>query len=216
MRVKTEEFLKHLAEGNAVAAENAAKDAGFEVKSARADVGSGNYNVVLEVADPSKAAEIKEAVQKKVEFGDTSVWSYTTSGNQLIWSISGAGQRTLADNATTQALNIIESRINALGITEPTLQTHGSQSSHQILLQMPGVQDPERVKNLLKGESRLELVHVVSPPSPAPSQTYATEEEAKASLNSGGTVPGNRRVLKYVERMDQRRLPRKIRAREAN
>ena len=202
MRVKTEEFLKHLAEGNAVAAENAAKDAGFEVKSARADVGSGNYNVVLEVADPSKAAEIKEAVQKKVEFGDTSVWSYTTSGNQLIWSISGAGQRTLADNATTQALNIIESRINALGITEPTLQTHGSQSSHQILLQMPGVQDPERVKNLLKGESRLELVHVVSPPSPAPSQTYATEEEAKASLNSGGTVPGNRRVLKYVERMD--------------
>src|SRR6476661_533921 len=69
MRVKTEEFLKHLAEGNAVAAENAAKDAGFEVKSARADVGSGNYNVVLEVADPSKAAEIKEAVQKKVEFG---------------------------------------------------------------------------------------------------------------------------------------------------
>jgi len=202
MRVKTEEFLKHLAEGNAVAAENAAKDAGFEVKSARADVGSGNYNVVLEVADPSKAAEIKEAVQKKVEFGDTSVWSYTASGNQLIWSISGAGQRTLADNATTQALNIIESRINALGITEPTLQTHGSQSSHQILLQMPGVQDPERVKNLLKGESRLELVHVVSPPSPAPSQTYATEEEAKASLNSGGTVPGNRRVLKYVERMD--------------
>lgn len=202
MRVKTEEFLKHLAEGNAVAAENAAKDAGFEVKSARADVGSGNYNVVLEVADPSKAAEIKEAVQKKVEFGDTSVWSYSTSGNQLIWSISGAGQRTLADNATTQALNIIESRINALGITEPTLQTHGSQSSHQILLQMPGVQDPERVKNLLKGESRLELVHVVSPPSPAPSQTYATEEEAKASLNSGGTVPGNRRVLKYVERMD--------------
>jgi len=202
MRVKTEEFLKHLAEGNAVAAENAAKDAGFEVKSARADVGSGNYNVVLEVADPSKAAEIKEAVQKKVEFGDTSVWSYTASGNQLIWSISGAGQRTLADNATTQALNIIESRINALGITEPTLQTYGSQSSHQILLQMPGVQDPERVKNLLKGESRLELVHVVSPPSPAPSQTYATEEEAKASLNSGGTVPGNRRVLKYVERMD--------------
>ena len=202
MRVKTEEFLKHLVEGNAVAAESAARDAGFEVKSSRADVGNGKYNVVLEVADPTKAADVKDAVQKKVEFGDTTVWSYTTSGNQLIWSISGAGQRTLADNATTQALNIIESRINALGITEPTLQTHGAQSSHQILLQMPGVQDPERVKNLLKGESRLELVHVVSPPSPAPSQTYATEEEAKASLNSGGTVPGNRRVLKYVERMD--------------
>jgi preprotein translocase subunit SecD len=202
MRVKTEEFLKHLAEGNAVAAENAAKDAGFEVKSARADTSPGNYGVVLEVADASKADAVKEAVQKKVELGDTSTWSYRQSGSQLVWEITGAAQRTLADNATTQALNIIDSRINALGITEPTLQTHGAQSSHQILLQMPGVQDPERVKNLLKGESRLELVHIVSPPSPAPSQTYGTEQEAIASLNSGGTIPANRRVLPYTERME--------------
>ncbi|HKG98322.1 MAG TPA: protein translocase subunit SecD, partial [Pyrinomonadaceae bacterium] len=108
----------------------------------------------------------------------------------------------LADNATTQALNIIDSRINALGITEPTLQTHGSQSSHQILLQMPGVQDPERVKDILKGESRLELVHVVGPPSPAPSTTYPTEADAIASLNSAGTVPPNRKVFPYAERME--------------
>jgi preprotein translocase subunit SecD len=202
MRVKTEEFLKHLAEGNAVAAENAAKDAGFEVKAARAETGGSTYRVVLEIADPSKAEAVKEAVQKKVELGDTNTWVYSNSGGQLRWDITGAAQRTLADNATTQALNIIDSRINALGITEPTLQTHGAQSSHQILLQMPGVQDPERVKNLLKGESRLELVHIVSPPSPAPSQTYATEQEAIASLNSGGTIPANRRVLPYSERME--------------
>src|SRR4030095_1855146 len=202
MRVKTEEFLKHLTEGNAVAAENAAKDAGFEVKSTRAETTGGNYRVVLDVTDPSKAEDIKTAVQKKVELGDTSVWTYALSGSQLTWSMTNSAQRSLADNATTQALNIIDSRINALGITEPTLQTHGAQSSHQILLQMPGVQDPERVKNLLKGESRLELVHVVSPPSPAPSQTYATEAEAIASVTNGGPLPANRRVLKYTERMD--------------
>ena len=202
MRVKTEEFLKHLAEGNAVAAENAAKDAGFEVKAARAETGSGSYRVVLEIADPSKAEAVREAVQKKVELGDVNTWAYTNSGNQLRWDITGAAQRTLSDNATMQALNIIDSRINALGITEPTLQTHGAQSSHQILLQMPGVQDPERVKNLLKGESRLELVHIVSPPSPAPSQTYPTEQEAIASLGSNGTIPANRRVLPYSERME--------------
>jgi preprotein translocase subunit SecD len=116
--------------------------------------------------------------------------------------LTAAAQRTLADDATTQALRIIESRINALGVTEPTLQTHGSQSSHQILLQMPGVTDPERVKSLLAGESRLELVHIISPPSPSPSQTYATKEEAIASLNSGGTIPPNRRVLPYSERAE--------------
>lgn len=200
MRVKTEEFLKRLTEDNFVAAQNAAKDAGYDVKGGRADVGPGNYRVVVEPADASKIAEIKEAVEKKVELGDTSVWNYSGSGGNLTWSMTGAAERTLADNATQQALNIIESRINALGIAEPTLQTHGAQTSHQILLQMPGVQDPERVKEVLRGESRLELVHVVGPPSPQPATTYATEAEAIASLNSAGTVPPNRKVMPYQER----------------
>src|SRR5829696_9944318 len=202
MRVKTEEFLRRLTEEDSIAAQNAAKDAGFDIKGGRAEIGGGNYRVVLEVTDPSKATEIKEAVEKKVELGDTSVWSYSASGEQLSWTITPAAQRTLADNATTQALNIIDSRINALGITEPTLQTHGAQSSHQILLQMPGVQDPERVKEILKGESRLELVHVVGPPSPAPAATYPTEQAAIESL--GGSVPPNRKVLPYSERIESK------------
>src|SRR5918911_1304688 len=174
MRVKTEEFLRRLTEEDNVAAQNAAKDAGYDIKGGRAETGGGNYRVVVELADPSKAKDVKEAIQKKVELGDTSVWSYSESGGQLVWSMTPSAQRTLADNATTQALNIIESRINALGIAEPTLQTHGAQSSHQILLQMPGVQDPERVKKILMAESKLELVHVISPPSPAPAATYAS------------------------------------------
>jgi len=203
MRVKTEEFLKRLTEENAVAAQNAAKDAGFDIKEARGETSGGNYRVVLVPADPSKANDIRQAIEKKVELGERLGWSFSSSGNTLAWSLTGAAQRTLADDATTQALRIVESRINALGVTEPTLQTHGSQSSHQILLQMPGVTDPERVKQLLKGESRLELVHIVSPPSPAPSQTYVTKEEAIASLNSGGgTIPANRRVLPYSERAE--------------
>jgi preprotein translocase subunit SecD len=201
MRVKTEEFLRRLTEDNYVAAQNAAKDAGFEPKGGRADAGSGNYRVVLQIPDASKAAEVKDAVQKKTDLADTSVWSYSQSGDQLTWSMIPAAERVLADNATQQALNIIESRINALGIAEPTLQTHGAQSSHQILLQMPGVQDPERVKDILKGESRLELVHIVSPPNPSPAQTYPTEAEALASL--GGVVPPNRKILPYSERIER-------------
>jgi len=202
MRVKTEEYLRRLTEENYVAAQNAAKDAGFEIKGGQAETSGGNYRVVLEPTDASKAEEIKEAVQKKVELGDTSIWGYSASGGRLTWSMTQAAQRVLADNATQQALNIIESRINALGITEPTLQTHGAQSSHQILLQMPGVQDPERVKNILQGESRLELVHVIGPPSPSPATTYTSEAEAIASLGSGGVVPPNRKVLPYQERIE--------------
>ena len=203
MRVKTEEYLRRLTEENYTAAQNAAKDAGFQVKGGQADIGGGNHRVVLQLADPSKAAEVKEAVEKKVELGDTNIWSYSPSGDTISWTMTQAAQRTLSDNATTQALNIIDSRINALGITEPTLQTHGAQSSHQILLQMPGVQDPERVKRILQGESRLELVHVIGPPSPAPATTYSTEAEAVASLNSGGIIPPNRKVFPYQERIEK-------------
>ena len=67
---------------------------------------------------------------------------------------------------------------------------------------MPGVQDPERVKEILKGESRLELVHVISPPSPAPATTYQTEAEAIA-FAEGRHLPPNRKVLPYSERIEQ-------------
>lgn len=203
MRVKVEDYLKWITENNATSAATSAKEAGFEIKQARSDIGSGNYRIVLEPADMSKAPQIKAAVEQKVELADSSMWSYTTTGNEISWSLTSAAQRLLAQNATQQALNIIDGRINSLGVTEPTLQTHGAENSHQILLQMPGVQDPERVKRLLTLESRLELVHVISPPSPAPSQTYTSEEEAKMSLNTGGVVPANRRVLPYKERMER-------------
>jgi preprotein translocase subunit SecD len=212
MRVKTEEFLRRLTEENYVAAQNAAKDAGYDIKGGRADTGSGNYRVVLEPADPSKATEIKQAVEKKVELGNTSDWNYSASGGNLTWAMTPSAERVLAENATTQALNIIDSRINALGIAEPTLQTHGAQNSHQLLLQMPGVQDPERVKDILKGESRLELVHVVSPPNPSPAATYPTEQAAVESL--GGSVPANRKVLPYSERIEKSADPNQQRPKQ--
>jgi len=202
MRVKVEEYLKRLAEDSATAAQNAAKDAGFEIKEAHAETTGGNYRVVLTPADPAKAKDIEAAVEKKVDLGSNAGWSFSQSGANLVWTLTGSAQRTLADSATEQALKIIDSRINSIGVAEPTLQRHGGSSSYEILLQMPGIQDPEHVKQMLGNPSRLELVHVVSPPSPSSAQTYATKEEAVASLNSGGNIPANRRVLPYTERAE--------------
>src|SRR5215212_764819 len=66
MRVKAEEYLKRLTENDNVAAQNAAKDAGFEIKSGRSEAAPGDYRVILELADPSKANEVRDAVEKKV------------------------------------------------------------------------------------------------------------------------------------------------------
>ncbi|HUS09368.1 MAG TPA: protein translocase subunit SecD [Pyrinomonadaceae bacterium] len=195
MRVKTDEVLKNLTVADAVAIEKAAKDAGLPVTHVTPEVSSGTYRIRLEATDPAKLSEIEEAVKKKIDLSD---WSSSISGNTVAWTLPAAAQSAIAEQATEQAQKIIESRLDAVGVAEPLVQRHGSQASHQILVQMPGIQDPERVKQLLKAESKLELVHVISPANPAPFQTYNTEEEAKASL--GGTVPTNRRVLPYSER----------------
>lgn len=197
MRVKTDEFLKKLTEGNALAVQTAARDAGYPPNDVKVEAASGTYRIILEAADPSKLGDIEEAVKKKV---DLTEWTSAPSGNTITWTLTPTAQRALAEQATEQAQRIIESRLDAVGVAEPLVQRHGALTSHQILVQMPGIQDPERVKELLKGESRLELVHVVSPPSPAPVQTYATKQEAEASL--GATVPSNRKVLEYSERTE--------------
>jgi preprotein translocase subunit SecD len=198
MRVKTEEYLKKLTGDNAIAAENAVKSQSLPVKEVRADVSSGNYRVVIEATDPAQLSKIKEEAQKKTDLADTNTWSSSTSGNTVTWSIPVTAQRRLSQQAVDQAKSIIDSRINAFGVAEYTLQTHGSTGSNQILLQMPGIQDPERVKQLMVLESKLELVHVISPPSPSPVQKYTTKEEAIQSL--GGTLPANRQVMEYIER----------------
>src|SRR5215211_4280249 len=79
MRVKTEDYLKRLTEESYTAAQQTAKDGGFEIKDGRADTGSGNYRVVLEAADAAKVNEIKEAVEKKIELADKSIWSYSAN-----------------------------------------------------------------------------------------------------------------------------------------
>jgi preprotein translocase subunit SecD len=197
MRVKTDEVLKNLTLADAIAIEKAAKDAGLPVKEVKSETTGGNYRIILEATDPSKLTEIEEAAKQKLG-SDLSNWNSSISGNTIVWTLPPAAQAALAEQATEQAKRIIESRLDAVGVAEPLVQRHGSQASHQILVQMPGIHDPERVKQLLKAESKLELVHVISPPSPQSVQTYNTEEEAKASL--GGTVPPNRRVLPYAER----------------
>lgn len=196
MRAKVEDFLKKLAETNANAIRKAAEDAGQQVKDVRPEIASGSYRIVLEANDASQLSAIQDTVNQKVGLDE---WSASTSGNSIVWTLSTTNQRALADQATEQAKRIIESRLDAVGVAEPLVQRHGSQTAYQILVQMPGIQDPERVKQLLKAESRLELVKVISPPNPNLA-TYTTEEEAKATL--GGNVPANRRVLPYAERAE--------------
>ncbi len=99
--------------------------------------------------------------------------------------------------ALDQTMRVITTRLDLMGVSNCEVR---SQSNSRILVSLPDVPDPERLKHYLTAGGRLELAHVVSPPSPAPVQTFNTEEEAVGSL--GGAVPPNRKLLPYSERDD--------------
>jgi len=175
MHVKTDEYLKELTKNNKEAALLAAKEAQLPVGEASYVTEKNNYQVALQVADASKRQEIIDAVKQKVDFAN---WTQNETDNSITWSLPVQVQNLLSQQAVDQALKIIEGRINTFGVKEPTLQRVGSNESSQILLQMPGVADPERVKNLIGSQSRLEMVNVISPPSPSAMQTFPSREAA--------------------------------------
>jgi len=194
MRVKTDEYLKTLAENNSQAALTALQDANIKAASNNLVAENGNYSVSI-TAEPGQTQAVVDEVKKKVDFVN---WTESINGDTVTWTLPSNIQTVLKNQAVEQALKIIESRINAFGVKEPTLQRHGAESSGQILLQMPGVDDPERVKKLLNADSNLQLMKVVSPPSPASVQTFPTEQAALQSV--GGALPPNRKVFEYVDR----------------
>ncbi len=195
MRVKTDDYLTKLTENNAQAALSAAQDAKLPATENTITAQGNDYSVGLKLSDASQAQAVVDEVKKKVDFTN---WTEDISGDTITWSLPVQAQELLKRQAVDQAIQIIDSRINAFGVKEPTLQRHGAESSGQILLQMPGLDDPERVKSLIRSQSKLELMKVVSPPNPQPVATYPTEEAARQSL--GGTVPPNRKILPYNDR----------------
>jgi len=198
MRVKLDDYLKTMTENNAQAALSAINDhtdPKLPVTNNATVAENGNYLFNVTFADGTDLDVVAEAVKKKV---DLQTWNETRSGSTITWTLGAAAQNTLKVDAVNQAKKIIESRINTYGVKEPTIQNQGSPTSGQILLQMPGVDDPERVKALIGAESNLALMKIVSASNPAPVTTYPTVDAAKASL--GGTVPANRKILPYAER----------------
>ncbi len=196
MRVKTDEYLKTLTENNGNAALTALQEANIATAGSNVVADNGTYSVSITAADASQTQALVDEVKKKVDFvnwGDPSI-----SGATVTWSLPSQMQTVLKTQAVEQALKIIESRINAFGVKEPTLQRHGSDASGEILLQMPGVDDPERVKKLLNADSNLQLMKVVGAANPAPIEKYPSQQAALSSL--GGSVPPNRKILEYVER----------------
>ena len=195
MRVKTDDYLKTLTDSSGQAAMLAAQDAKLPVTEHTVTAADGTYSFTINLSDANQAQAVIDAVRAKVDLVD---WNESNDGTSVTWSLPSTMQTVMKNQAVDQAMKIIESRVDQFGVSEPTLQKHGSEASAQILLQMPGLDDPERVKRILNTESRLSLMKVQGGPNPAPFDRFPTKEAAVQSL--GGTIPPNRLVLPYTER----------------
>jgi preprotein translocase subunit SecD len=88
----------------------------------------------------------------------------------------------LKTDTLTMSMNTIDKKINGYGVTEATVQQRGGANSEaEIMVQLPGIDDPARVRALISTQAVLELREVKSP------KTFASREEAMSSLN--GILP---------------------------
>jgi preprotein translocase subunit SecD len=117
------------------------------------------------------------------------------SGPDNTWVLTMKAQNLtdLKNKAVSQAIETIRARIDALGVSEPTIQEHGL-GQYQILVQLPGVDDPERVKTIMQSTAMLEIKQVLG--GPYPSEQAALQDKggilpADAILLPGHTAPGS-------------------------
>jgi preprotein translocase subunit SecD len=131
--------------------------------------------IVVTGISPDQTGDFKSIVTDRLPEYDT------TSGAEKSWTVSMKPQnlKDLKDRAVTQAIETIRNRIDALGVSEPVIQEHGL-GQYQILVQLPGVDDPERVKGIIKSTAMLEIRQSLGGP-------YSSEQAALQ--DKGGVLP---------------------------
>jgi len=111
-------------------------------------------------------------------------WDYGFSGDRANLTLKPLVVQFLRDQSVSQAKETIDNRINTFGVAEPLIQRQGSD---KIVVELPGVDDPERVKELIKVTAVLEWKLVKAGPAP---------DEATLLQATNGQVPDDAEVLK--------------------
>jgi len=138
--------------------------------------------IVLKGVSGDATSVLRTGVQDKLPDYDAN------SGVDNTWTLTmkPTALTDLKNHAVTQAIETITNRINSLGVSEPVIQPHGL-GQYQILVQLPGVDDVARVKDIIKSTAMLELKQVLSGP-------YPSEQAALAATN--GILPPDGMLMK--------------------
>ncbi len=111
-------------------------------------------------------------------------WDYTFTGDRVNFKLKPAAEQFLREQAVLQTLETIRNRVDQFGVAEPVIQQQGSD---RIVVELPGIDDPERVKNLIKVTAVLEFKLVKAGPAP---------DEETLIQQIGGKVPEDGEIVK--------------------
>jgi len=100
-------------------------------------------------------ADLKAQIQKLLDDYPTFMEkdAIGTAGS-LVWELRDTEIARIKDSTISQALETIRNRIDQFGVAEPVVQRQGLK---QIVVQLPGVKDPKRAKDLIKETALLEF-----------------------------------------------------------
>jgi preprotein translocase subunit SecD len=137
--------------------------------------------IALKGVQPSARGDLLDIVHERLPDYDI------TGGAQNTWTLAmkPASLNELKDKAVTQAIDTIRNRIDALGVSEPTIEPHGM-GQYQILVQLPGIDDSGRVKDIMQSTAMLEIKQMTDGPYPS---------EQAALQAKGGVVPADSILL---------------------
>ncbi len=167
-------------------------DAGVTAGTATRDQTNPNRFVLAGVAADRDRA-VRDVVGKFLVG-----WSFDRSGEQLVFTRSEGEVNRLRQQAVTQAETTIRNRVDAFGVAEPVIQRSGL-NGERIVVQLPGVDDPERVKRLIKNTAFLEFRLVAEP-----AQGADSHDEILASY--GGTLPEHVEIVEQDLRDEQKQV----------
>ena len=110
-------------------------------------------------------------------------WEYSRQGTLWAFNLAAPARKTLSEEAVAQAVETIRNRIDQFGVSEPVIAREGE---NRIVVQLPGVDDPRRVKDIIKSTAFLELKLVVAGPN---------SDRAALLQPTGGQVPPDAEVV---------------------
>jgi len=179
LKVDTESAVKYEMDNRVTLLGNALGDKNL-AGSPVPDYAAGT--IELRGTGPARETEVRQVIDDYVGRWDVrkvspGTWRFT---------IPARDRAQIERSAMTGSLDTLRNRIDALGVSEPVVAEQG-RNGDQILVQLPGVQDPERVRGLLKKPARLEWKQMTYPPGSSNYQP-PTSREAVAALFDG-TIP---------------------------